>query len=907
MNTDTTQGILDIMQYYCIEERLSVVLWDQDEERPYGRWTKFQKERQSYDELSKTLLTSDLNLGLAIICGEVSEFLEVIDIDEKNCEGIAKTYFDLLIETDKQLLSKIRIHATRNGGFHLLYRCKDIAPEDYRNQALAKILIDDGVKPKIHPIIETRGEGGLIYAPGSTGYRVVRDIIIPTITLEERNLLFSVARSLNKLQEKKEVEYEESHYDSDSIYVDNHSPFQEFNRSNEAKELLLNDGWKKIGSSGNFINYRRPGKDKGNSASYMQDSGCYWIFTTSTHLPSGKLLDPSELLCRLKFNGDYKALYEHLTNHGYGTLKPEVEKRIVSKVVSGQKVNIPKNISSDAKVDIEKSDISDAFPFGTFWEFTDKGVVKYFRNRLIDVSIKLGFRNWKGIPVRIIDGVFYERLLSKGSILAIFKKYLNEKHWINNDIHKDYEKLFDAHDKFMENHLAHFIYNLPEIGEHHILRDTYNMAFAVTPNYIVAFNSENIWHIPVNDIKYKKVSGKNLEVYNKYIHGKYIDIDTIQPFDWEYIPPEESVNTKWPDFIDKATAIPVDKVQKLLGYMLYNYRSASESYFICMIDERDAKEGGGTGKGVTASMLHYWTPACVVQGETIAKDFSLLLQTWNGERIVAIDDLTKYGFLNQFKSSVSKGMMWKRLFKDIVQLTLEESPKIILDGQFGMDFFTDGGVKRRAIMLPFSGTLFSGVDGVSVEEHYGGDFPDCWTEEDWNGFYSWCVDSIRLYMGDRRLHRLNTTTDKGWKKFYDYTYEKYGGELFRTWVMDSVDKWVAETKNKGGFSHEDLLKQYRDFVSDNNLRNQMASSKLHGAIIDILDYEGYEYIRGRDRTTLRSYGNSLVRYQQVFKSKGFKDEIIDNETDRKTIEDYNVPDSTNFDDIEPVNEDELPF
>lgn len=881
-NIHITTKKLEAIDYYLVDNMISMYYWNIEKDYP-GHWKKYQEQIIDPDDLKAKILDSKNNeLFPFIITGEVSGGLEVIDIDEKNEKGISAKYLNAIKNIAPEILKKLRIHKTKTDGYHLLYKCPEI-PLDDKHRGNSKISSNkvynhDKEKYEFPSSIETRGEGGLVFIPPMIGYSVIRDVAIPTISYEERNTLLTIARQFDKKEYSEEqTKKKKDNKEIYNIYESSMNPFDQYNASDEARSLLINEGWKELYESGDVTYYRRPGKKKGVSATLIENNGFigYYIFTTSTNLQSERLYDPSALKCELSFGGDYKTFYRDLVSKGYGRLKESYEDNLVKRAKLSE-VKVPENASEATKEKIEELTKykKEAFPYGTFWEFsystTGNLMVTYSRDKLIDVSKKMGIRHWKSMPIKLIGNHLYQNIEKTGEILRLYREYLNKKYWKENDIMDKYDLLFNTHDTHMEKHLKHLILNLPEISNEQILTDTREKAFAVTPNYVKIISSKGeIESIPFSDMDNGTLSDKHKELYDFYIKGKYIDIETIQHHDWEYISKEEREGTKWVDFIDKATSIDVGNVQNILGYMVYSYRSKAEPYFVCFLDEQKAEDGGGTGKGVTADMLRYWTGVYNVSGTTIQNDLSLILQGWNKERIVAIDDLTKYNFLHRFKSMASKGLTWKRLYKDIVELTFEESPKVLMDGQFGMDIFTDGGVKRRAIMIPFSGEVFNGNGGQTVDEHYGGVFPDCWTEKDWNGYYSWMADAIVIYMNNRRIKDINFLTQKGWEKSFDYTYEKYGGEDFRVWVVEHINSWVKISKENGAIAHGDLMEKYSSFQQSLYRIDKFRKAKLYSAIRIILKKYGYGMHIGRDRTTIPGSHNK-VSWVKIFKDNQIK-------------------------------------
>src|SRR5262249_43787888 len=149
--------------------------------------------------------------GIAIVCGELSGNLEVMDFDSPE---LIEEWRELVNEASPGLLALLPQVETPGGGLHVLYRCKEIGG----NQKLASRL-ESG---KAHTMIETRGRGGYVLAAGSppgchpTGkiYRLINGDLasIPEISLEEREILFTCARSFNAhVKTAREIAPERNH------------------------------------------------------------------------------------------------------------------------------------------------------------------------------------------------------------------------------------------------------------------------------------------------------------------------------------------------------------------------------------------------------------------------------------------------------------------------------------------------------------------------------------------------------------------------------------------------------------------------------------------------------------------------------------------------------------------------
>ena len=136
-------------------------------------WVQYQKRLPTEEELIAWFSLEGGANNLGVVCGNTSGGLEVLDFDRKlSKDGEYINIFEdfkLKLESrDLNLLERLVVTETKNGGVHVKYRCTEIGG----NQVLARCWKDDGTS--LEAIIETRGEGGYVVTPPSNGYRDVQ-------------------------------------------------------------------------------------------------------------------------------------------------------------------------------------------------------------------------------------------------------------------------------------------------------------------------------------------------------------------------------------------------------------------------------------------------------------------------------------------------------------------------------------------------------------------------------------------------------------------------------------------------------------------------------------------------------------------------------------------------------------
>ncbi len=275
---------------------LSVIACDPATKRPLvGKWKRFQSQKCTNRE-AETFFAN--GCAIAVVCGQVSGNLEVIDFDEP---GIYKQWRDLLNSWNcGDLVKRLVIQTSQTPGrCHAAYKLKG---EPSRSQELAKTA-DNKIR------IETRGEGGYCLIHPSAGYTIKRHdwFSLPVIEMEEREALLAAARTFNQHFE------EAPRKTADGL-------IGAFNAEHSIGEWLLPQGWTNEGKY-----WTRPGKEPrdGHSATWDHNgSGKLYVFSSNAGLPLGRH-DQFDLFVRFDHGGDFDAAIRSIK----GTVKP-IEKPV---------------------------------------------------------------------------------------------------------------------------------------------------------------------------------------------------------------------------------------------------------------------------------------------------------------------------------------------------------------------------------------------------------------------------------------------------------------------------------------------------------------------------------------------------------------------------------------------------
>lgn len=298
-----------------LEAGLSVIPTKETKQPALRTWKPYQTEVIKEDEVEE-LFNKPAVKGIAIICGAISGGLEVIDVDTKH-DTTGALWEDLngLLQDNlpEDIYNKLVIAQTKSGGYHIYYRCSSIAG----NLKLS-------IKSNREVLVETRGEGGYVVAPPTTGYKYLQGnpTNIATITPEERDLILSIGRSFNEIEEdvnqnvntsarKKEL--------NNTINSTGLSPMEDYNNRGDVVSLLESNGWKVVSQRGERVNILRPGEtDSKTSGNYHTGLKTLRVFSSSTEFDPDKAYNPYQVFELLEANGEYREAYKKLLELGYG-------------------------------------------------------------------------------------------------------------------------------------------------------------------------------------------------------------------------------------------------------------------------------------------------------------------------------------------------------------------------------------------------------------------------------------------------------------------------------------------------------------------------------------------------------------------------------------------------------------
>lgn len=342
-----SQALLRATAHAALARGISVLPPTEDgAKRPIGpAWKRYQEVRATPMQVD---VWYGPRAGLGFVCGAVSGGLELFEFDDR------KTYerFKGVAEATGlgELVRRVEagyLEDTPGGGVHWFYFNEDVREStklacrfkttDEFNEADLKAIENAAAKGREHrpvkTLIETKGEGGYVVVAPSYGavhptgnpYRLIRGNVstITTITASEREALWELARSFDEMP-RPVVTHPATGRKREAASAEGViAPWDDFNARAEWAEVIPD--WPQVYSHGGTVYLRRPGKDRGVSATLNHNGlGLLHVFSTSTGIPAGKSYDRIGAYVWTRHGGDFRAAARALSEAGYGTFLADI-------------------------------------------------------------------------------------------------------------------------------------------------------------------------------------------------------------------------------------------------------------------------------------------------------------------------------------------------------------------------------------------------------------------------------------------------------------------------------------------------------------------------------------------------------------------------------------------------------
>lgn len=272
-------------KYY--DAGLNILPASSREKRPLCAWKRYIKQRPTFDEVFSSITNYD---ALAIVCGETSGGVEVIDFDQ------SAAAFPAFWNIEKETCAGCVVETSQSGGKHLIYRREDCGT------SIKLASNKDGV------LIETRGRGGICIISPSVGYTLERGDFtrLPVLSRADCEKIFTTARSFDEV--KKELRPVGVNLARvESVQSDGESVAERLRNGYEWLDSLLRAGWLFLFENENYFYFSRPFQNVNGKigGSFSKIDKFFHCFTSNAPpLEVDRSYSPLQLIAALDFDGD---------------------------------------------------------------------------------------------------------------------------------------------------------------------------------------------------------------------------------------------------------------------------------------------------------------------------------------------------------------------------------------------------------------------------------------------------------------------------------------------------------------------------------------------------------------------------------------------------------------------------
>lgn len=322
---------IDLAKEYSAEG-FSVIPVTSDKTPALKDWTCFQKRPMTEEECEIHFKNC---WGIALLCGGKKK---VTGFDADMKYDLSGDLFERFKRSlPQELLKKMYVQKTKNKGFHFLFTCDKIEPnqklasryttteekhitymENFNNPKKRDMALKIATHDKTRVLFETRGgdentSGGYVVIAPSPGYEFIYGSL-KKITEEEYDIIMETARAFNEVVEvKKDIRVEK--------YKDwATNPFEDFNKRFDVVHYLVQNGWEEIRSvGGKSVRLRRAGSPKSkSSALFDTESRIFNCFSTSTFFDVNRGYTASDIFIEMECDGDTSLAFRKMVDMGYG-------------------------------------------------------------------------------------------------------------------------------------------------------------------------------------------------------------------------------------------------------------------------------------------------------------------------------------------------------------------------------------------------------------------------------------------------------------------------------------------------------------------------------------------------------------------------------------------------------------
>ena len=868
---------------------------------PNNKWDEFQRRLPTPKEIAKWQQYK--SISIAIVCGEVSGNLEVIDIDNHkgNADATYNDFKEIVESYSSTLWNSLIVEKSQSGGYHIIYRF------DGKSEGSKKLALQY-IDNKKDTFIETKGEGGYVIVSPSPGYSLMQGSFthITTLSNDDRYFLLQVAKSFNEITE-------EVSYNPPSVITNTNNdntnttrPGDKLNDIGDHRELLLNAGWTLLSTTSKGTElWRRPGKNRGISATYNHIPNRFYVFSTNADpFENNRVYDKFAIYTMLNYNGDWKQAARHIkddypqyfNNIKINKMQPVAnhnEKTIEHKPVkiasTSQKPNILPKIETTRMPTKQNSNITnEQHPF------KDNSIATPpLQDDGTDVQFAPNTIFWKDI----IDSHKNPKLvISKAKLINFLEYHKFGKIWLDTNVSqfirlKDHIITEETPETIID-FIKGNILNLPDgnitdnfskqdiweaclnnisklkakdlletlkIYDIHFIKDTKDTCFfffkncivEVTENEIISKSYANItnyiWHDQI--IQHNFTLLPEDEASNPYnsVFGKFL-LKVCSP-----ISKEDPLNRD-------ARIVDEDRYQALasaIGYLLHTYQNPSLTKAVIFCEEKlstDDDANGRTGKGLTSYAVSKLRKRVTYNGKSVDFNDKFFYQKISPDtQLVYFDDVKKNFDFESLFSVLTEGFSIEYKGMKPIEIKFDDVPKFLISTNSVLANDNDS-YKARKFEIEFS-DYFS-ADYTPIDEFGENLFEKGWADNDpeWDWFFNYMLNCARLYLKEGLVYyepvnlverKLKATINDEFLEYADGLLEK----------MENGEKIYREDLYNG------FVNQYKAYAL--NSKFAVSSKSTTRWFNQYLKLKKIEYIEAREpsRNDRRRYW-ILTKYIQ---------------------------------------------
>jgi len=287
---------------------------------------KWEKYRESQSEADIRQLFSSNSDGIAMLTGV--QGIEAVDIDVKHDpeKKIGKKYMEWvnLQMSGSEALKNCVVQKTKSDGWHLIYRT-------HIHEGSQKLAYLEG---GTEAVIETRGQGGLLFVAPTPGYEVKRGSLKDIRMIEDKGRACFM-RSAAEFSRRDEVlqndetpkivgQPKKPDFSANAGHLDGGlTPGDDYNERNDIVDVATRYGWTVLSRSGGMVRLTRPGSKSGDVHATIVTTKAgqkrFYPFTTSTQYDAQKCYSAFSMYAVEEHRGDLSAAAKALYQQGYGS------------------------------------------------------------------------------------------------------------------------------------------------------------------------------------------------------------------------------------------------------------------------------------------------------------------------------------------------------------------------------------------------------------------------------------------------------------------------------------------------------------------------------------------------------------------------------------------------------------